>query len=109
MMARVGVVVSMVTASPAEAGLSLPTASVALAVTVCVPGVNELAVMDQFPPVAMPVPITVVPSVSYRVTVEPGSAVPVNTGVVILVILSELDTPLSLAAANTGADGAFGL
>ncbi|MNY48235.1 hypothetical protein D3C86_1835550 [compost metagenome] len=76
---------------------------------VCVPGVNVLAVIDQFPPVAMPVPRTVVPSVSYRVTVEPASAVPVNTGVVILVMLSELDIPLSLAAANTGADGAFGL
>ncbi|MNR47227.1 hypothetical protein D3C85_1663010 [compost metagenome] len=64
--------------------------------------------IDQFPPVATPVPITVTPSVSYNVTDEPASAVPVNTGVVTLVMLSEFDTPLSLAEARTGADGAAG-
>ncbi|MNV72213.1 hypothetical protein D3C71_1652820 [compost metagenome] len=108
MMASVGEVLSMVTTSPLEAGLKLPTPSVALAVTVCTPSVGVEAVIDQFPPVAMPVPMAVVPSVPYKVTVEPASAVPINTGMTALVMLSELDTPLSLAAARTGADGAAG-
>ncbi|MNV96331.1 hypothetical protein D3C71_1913230 [compost metagenome] len=64
--------------------------------------------MDQFPLVATAVPSTVVPSVSYKVTVEPASAVPVNTGIVTLVMLSEFEIPLSLAVAITGVDGAFG-
>ena len=51
-------------------------------------------------------PTTVAPS--YSVTVAPGSAVPLNVGVVTFVIESDDDEPLSLAAASAGADGASG-
>ena len=57
-------------------------------------------------PVAMPVPTTVVPS--NRVTVLPASAVPVKVGMVTLVMLSVLDTPLSEAATRSGVAGAAG-
>jgi hypothetical protein len=43
-----------------------------------------LVAIDQVPPVAMPLPMTVKPS--YRVTVLPASAVPVIVGVVFLVM-----------------------
>ena len=56
--------------------------------------------------VAMPVPITVVPS--NRVTVLPASAVPVKVGVVTLVMLSVLDVPLSDAVASPGLSGRQG-
>jgi hypothetical protein len=50
--------------------------------------------------VAVPVPTTVVPS---RIcTVAPAVAVPVNVGVVALVMLSVFDVPESLAAARSG-------
>ena len=56
--------------------------------------------MVQLPPVATAVPSTVVPSTNC--TVKPASAVPVKTGVVTRVILSEVETPLSLAAVKSG-------
>ena len=105
---NVGAVVSMVTGKPADAALTLPAVSVALAVTVRVPCDRGLVVIDQAPPVAMPVPSTVVPSVSYNLTVEPASAVPVKVGVVSLVMLSVPDTPVSLAEAKSGPLGAAG-
>ena len=46
--------------------------------------------------------------VSKIVTVLPASAVPVNVGVVTVVILSVLDAPVSLAAVNWGVEGAAG-
>lgn len=55
---------------------------------------------------ATAVPTGVTPS--YKVTVAPASALPVNVGVVTLVILSMEDEPLSLAAVNAGAVGAAG-
>ena len=74
----------MVTDKAADAALALPAASVALAVMLCVPSASAEAVMVHFPAVvAVPVPITVVPS--NRVTVLPASAVPVKVGVVTLV------------------------
>ena len=39
---------------------------------------------------------------------EPASAVPVRVGVVALVMLSLLDTPLSLPLARSGVEGALG-
>src|SRR5689334_14888878 len=42
------------------------------------------------------------------VTVLPASTVPVKVGVVMLVVLSVLDEPLSLAAVRSGVDGAVG-
>ena len=93
----------MVTDRPLEAALTLPATSVALAVMLWVPSARVEAVMVHVPPVAMPVPITVVPS--NRLTVLPASAVPVKVGVVTLVMLSVLDTPLSDAATRSGLTG----
>ena len=59
-------------------------------------------------PSAVTVPSTVVPSVSNSVTVLLASAVPVNTGVVLLVMPSVFEAPLSLPddRASVGAGGA---
>ena len=59
------------------------------------------------PPVAIPDP-TATPSLKI-VTVSPASAVPVNVGVMIFVMSSVLDTPLSDAAVRSGADGVVGV
>ena len=53
-------------------------------------------------------PNNVVPLVSYNLTVLLASAVPVKTGVLLLVMLSPLDVPLSLALVMSGALGAVG-
>ena len=73
---NVGAVVSMVTGKPADAALTLPAISVAVTLMLCVPSAKVVLVMAQLPPVAMAVPSTVVPSVSYNVTVAPASACP---------------------------------
>ena len=86
-----GAVRSIVTATLLEAALTLPAASVALAVSVCAPSLNVDDVMLQLPePFAVAVPSTVVPSVSYRLTVLFASAVPVTAGVAVLVTLDVL-------------------
>jgi hypothetical protein len=103
-----GGVVNSVTARLAEATLVLPAMSVSFAVTVLKKKfASDELVIDQLPePSATPVPSTVVP-LSNRVTVAPASApLPVNTGVVTLVMLSVFDEPESLAAVRSGALGA---
>ena len=95
-----GATVSMVTDSALDAALTLPATSVALAVMLWTPFARVEAAMVHVPPVATPVPITVVPS--NKVTVLPASAVPVKVGVVTLVMLSVLDMPLSDAAVRSG-------
>ena len=60
----VGLLLSTVMLSPVEAVDSLLAASAALAVRVCGPADRVDDVIDQLPPVAVPVPSTVVPSVS---------------------------------------------
>jgi hypothetical protein len=104
----VGAVVSIVTASGDDAADTLPAASTAFAVNVWLPSASVPAVIDQVPPVAVAVPSTVVPFVSYKVTVLPLSAVPVMTGVAFAVMSSVFDEPLSLALPRSGVDGAFG-
>ena len=52
--------------------------------------------IENAPPVATPVPSTVVPSVSYSVTVPPASAVPATVSVV------SFEMPLSKTAPVTG-------
>ncbi len=104
----VGAAVSTVIDKLDEAVEVLPAVSVALAVMVWVPELNAEEVMLQVPPVATAVPNTVVPSVSYSVTVLPDSAVPVKTGVVLLVMLSVLDAPVSEALFMSGVLGAEG-
>ena len=64
---------------------------------------------DQLPlPSATVVPTTVVPSVSYNLSVAPTSAVPLKVGVVTLVMRSLLELPLSEAALRAGVEGAIG-
>src|SRR5690606_12000244 len=103
-----GAVTSIVITNAADAGPTLPAASLAFAVKVWVPAPSVPLVMLQLPPVATAVPRTVVPSVSYKVTVLPASAVPVTVGVVSLVILSVFEEPLSLAGERSGTEGAAG-
>ena len=56
--------------------------------------------MVQTPPVAVAAPKTVDPSKS--VTVAPASPVPANVGVTMLVLLSVLEAPVSLAGVRSG-------
>ena len=59
-----GADVSMVTWNAVEAALWLPAASVALNVRVWAPSLSAEVVIGPAPPIATPVPTTVVPSVS---------------------------------------------
>ena len=105
----VGAVVSTVTDSEDEATDVLSAASVALAVRVWEPWLNADEVMLQFPePSAVAVPSNVVPLVSYSLTVLFASAVPVNVGVVLLVMLSVAEMPVSVPFVMSGVLGAFG-
>ena len=99
--------VSMVTARAADAALTLPATSVALAVMLWVPSARVEAAMVQFPVAVGDAGADRGRAVE-QVTVLPASAVPVKVGVVMLVMLSVLDTPLSDAAARSGVDGAAG-
>ena len=71
-----GTVRSRSTTNGSESGLTFPAASVARAVKVCTPKLSSIISIDQNPPIAVPVPITVEPSVSYKVTDAPDSANP---------------------------------
>lgn len=105
----VGAVVSTVTDKEDEAVEVLPAKSVALAVIAWLPLLKADEVILQLPePSAVAVPKTVVPSVSYNLTVLLASAVPVKTGVVLLVMLSVLDAPVSVALVMSGVPGATG-
>src|SRR5260370_465136 len=79
----------------AEATLGLPAMAGSFAVTVSTPSASAKRVIAKSPgPSATPVPSTVVPLVSYSVTVAPISApLPVNAGMVTLVMLSVGDEP----------------
>jgi hypothetical protein len=97
----------MVTDSALEATEVFPAASVAVAVMECTPLDNVEEVIVQFPsPSATADPTCVAPSNNF--TVLPASAVPLKVGVVLLVMLSLLDEPLSLAAVRSGVDVAEG-
>src|ERR1700682_41151 len=104
----VGAVISIWTARPEDDGPTLPATSVAVAEMVWLPSLSAVLVIDQLPPLATALPSTVAPSVSYSVTVEPDSAVPVKVGVVTSVRLSIDDVPLSELAERSGVDGALG-
>ena len=106
MLETLGALVSTVTASDGEWAEVLDAASVAVAVTLCDPSLRVLLAMVQLPPVAVVVPKSVAPS--YSVTVLPASAVPVKTGVVLLVILSVLLMPVSVPLVMSGVEGALG-
>ena len=106
MLVTVGAIASMVTTTLPLDTDTLPARSVVTALSVCAPPARVEVAIDQLPPEATPLPTGVLPS--YRVTVAPASAVPVNVGVTALVTLSPL-TPPSLATARTGVVGALGL
>src|SRR5471032_289920 len=98
----------MVSASAPLATEALPARSNCLAVRVCAPTASVPLVMLQAPlPSAVALPSSVVPSVSYSLTTALAAAVPVTTGVAILVMPSPRG-PLSLATASSGAPGAVG-
>ena len=61
----------MMTWNAVEAAPWLPAASLALAVSVWAPSPSTEVVIENAPPVATPAPTTVVPSLSYSVTVLP--------------------------------------
>jgi hypothetical protein len=96
---------TMVTERAADAGLVLPAASVAIAVMLCAPWLRAglVTVQGEF---AVVLPIGVGPA--NRVTVLPASAAPVKVGVVVVVMLSLLEDPVSDAAVMSGAEGAAG-
>src|SRR6266478_7156695 len=104
-----GAVDITVTEYAADATPVLPAASVALAVMPSVPLDSPEVVMLNEPVVAlaMPEPSTVVPLVSYSVTVLPGSAVPSIFTCVKLVIPSPF-APLSVVLSSDSPVGAAG-
>src|SRR4029078_5292666 len=91
-----GAEVSMVTWYAVEAAPWLPAVSVALAVMVWLPWPSAVVVIENAPPLATPVPSTVVPSVSYSVTVLPASAVPA------IVSVASFEQPVSANVPVTG-------
>src|SRR5438309_1702300 len=99
-----GAAVSMVTLRPAEAGLSVPTASAAWAVIAWLPSASRLVLTEYVPMLLVAALPTLTPS-DRMPTVVPAGAVPVNVGVLMLVMLSPF-TPESLAGSSTGFDGA---
>jgi hypothetical protein len=101
-----GTDVSTVMLVGAEAGLTFPAVSVAVAVRICPPSASELeGVKLQLPdPSAVVVPREVVPSNTSTTLL--AVATPVKVGVLSLVILSMLDAPVSVAAVMSGAEGA---
>ena len=105
-----GNVVSTVTTSPIDAELVLPDEVVCFTVKVCMPSINGALDIDQAPDtVAIVVPSSVVPSVSYRLIVAPAWApMPLSRGVVSLVMLSVANAPVSEVALRSGALGAAG-
>ena len=97
----------MVTVSAAD-DPTLPAKSTAVAAMLWIPVDRVLVVIDQFPePSATPVPSIVAPS--NKVTVAPGSDVPLNLGVVSSVMLSLLELPVSLAGSKSGTETVGGV
>ena len=103
-----GAVVSTVMVSAAEAAPELPAVSVpeVAAVREWIPSERVVVSMDQLPdPSVVAVP-TAPSTFEDRVTVLPASAVPVNCGVVSLVMLSSSSVPESLRVSKSGTEGA---
>ncbi len=89
-----------------DAGPRLPATSVAVVVNVWSPFDLVLEVTEYVALVVVMVP-TCTPS-TRKVTMARDSFVPVNVGVVSLVIRSLEDEPVSLAGSSAGAEGAAG-
>jgi hypothetical protein len=98
-----GAAASIWTVIADDAALVLPELFVAVAVMTSVPWPRVTVAVQLPPESAVVVPISVEPEYSF--TVLPAGAVPVNVGVVSLVLLSVLDAPVSDAATRSGVDG----
>ena len=82
----------MVTTRAPEGAPTFPATSVVCAEMLCDPAANALEGMLQLPaPSAVADPNEIAPSI--RLTMAPGSAMPVNVGVVVFVKLSVLESP----------------
>jgi hypothetical protein len=103
-----GAVRSIVTVVAPDIGLVLPASSVAIAATLSGPSAVLPTAIDQAPPDATAVPSTAPVAASTSATVTPSSALPSKLRLDALVRPSLSDTPLSLPAASSGADGASG-
>ena len=99
-------VVSIVTGGAAESDDTLPATSVARALMLWELSVKAPEVICHAPADAVLVPIVAAPS--SNVMVAQISPEPLNRGVVIFVILSVLDDPLSSVARRSGTDGVAG-
>src|SRR5919199_3867195 len=99
-----GATVSMLTVTPAEAGLRTPAASLAGAVITCLPSASRL-VLTEYAPAAVAAALPTLTPSDRMLTVAPAGAAPMKVGVLTLVMLSPA-TPESLAAASFGVDGA---
>src|SRR5919199_1807824 len=99
-----GATVSMLTVTPAEAGLRTPAASLAGAVITCLPSASRL-VLTEYAPAAVAAALPTLTPSDRMLTVVPAGAAPMKVGVLTLVRLSPA-TPESLAAASFGVDGA---
>ena len=84
----------------------MPATSVAVVVNVWSPFDMVLEVTEYVVPVVVLVPTCA--ASSRRLTIASDSLVPVNVGVVSLVIPSLEEEPVSLEAASAGAEGASG-
>ena len=99
----VGDVVSIVTLSALD--VSVAPASVAPAVIEYVPPDNAAVVHDQAPVVEFAVhALPEATPFAYNCTVEPPVAVPAKVAVLSLVMLSEVDEPVSLEVSRSGVD-----
>jgi hypothetical protein len=95
-------VVSIVTERPVDTGEIFPPTSVCLPVIVAVHSDNVEAVIVTVPPAQSPVPMT--PSTDEEsVTVDPVTQPKVKSGVVLAVLLSESEGPVSVPAVISGA------
>jgi len=101
-----GARVSIVMLKALDTAETLPAKSVAIAVMLWVPSPRALVVTVALPPLATALPTGVPPSP--MVTMRPELAETVNVGVLMLVMLSEVEVPVSLAVARSGVPGAEG-
>jgi hypothetical protein len=101
-----GARVSIVMLKALDTAETLPAKSVAIAVMLWVPSPRALVMTVALPLLATALPTRLL--LSKMVTMRPEVAETVNVGVLMLVMLSELETPVSLAVVRLGVPGAEG-
>jgi len=100
-----GAVVSIVTLKALEATERLPAGSVCLAVMLCTPSLRLLVVIVALVELATTEPTAVPPSKMVTVLADATDPM-VNVGVLLLVMLSVVEVPVSVAAVRSGVPGA---